>query len=36
MEMSGITKQEDWMTRFLENNSEDEGKDAKNMLVDTA
>ena len=36
MEMSGKTKQEDWMTRFLENSIEDRGKGAKNILADTA
>lgn len=36
MEMSGKTKQQDWMTRFLENNTEGGGKDAKNILADTA
>lgn len=29
-------KQEDWMTRFYENDIEDEGKDTKNIFADTA
>jgi len=34
--MSGITKQVNWVTIFLWNNIEDEVKDAKNILADTA
>lgn len=29
-------KQEDWMKSFYENDTEDEGKDTKNIFADTA